>query len=260
MAAAEDAAGLFAAAPGSPEMGAAQGASKRVKLYPYDQIGAKLFNPFGESVITRAPLEDLWKTTTNGSKKVAFYSLLAADQTKDSWRVGAGISITAQSILAAIEQLELQRFQKVIVKELYEKAMTEATALKPVLEVLNFGKGGEKDTGASSSLSSLKRKKQDSAPAKPMPTEPAVNDAIKKLHDWLQQKQSPLRGLLTIVAGEGTFYAAHCAEKTARACISCKPASVEDWKAAANTRRKSAKPVSEAYAVDDDLQGLFGEE
>ena len=49
-----------------------------VKLRPWDTVAAQLLNPYGPSTMNDMSLEGLWKASSEGSKKAAFHSELAA--------------------------------------------------------------------------------------------------------------------------------------------------------------------------------------
>ena len=53
------------------------------------------------------------------------------------------ISQTAQGLLAAIAELENPDLAKIIQPQVLSKVLEEARGLKPHLEALYFGKGGE---------------------------------------------------------------------------------------------------------------------
>ena len=53
-------------------------------------------------------LEQLWKGTAKGNRKTAYHSHLAAPQETDPWHIGAGISITAAALLAAVKHFRCQ--------------------------------------------------------------------------------------------------------------------------------------------------------
>jgi hypothetical protein len=55
----------------------------------------------------------------------------------------------------------------------------------------------------------------------------ATEQAASKLDEWILQDTTPLRAILTILGGNGAFFAAHTAEKTARAWALHKPADRE---------------------------------
>ena len=262
MAANGEAAGLFAA-PGSPEMshgGASK--AKRTKLYPTDHVAVKLFDPYGPSTLSEHSLKDLWKATAAGGKNVAFHSHLAADLETQPWKVGTGISVTCAALLAGIAGLEKENIVKLLKPELLKKAMDEAAMLKPALEVLNFGKGSEGNKDRGTTMSSLKRQKNNEGAAVGVGRRAdadSVRAAVATLHEWLSKPNSALRGILMILAGDGVFYAAHAAEKVARSCVHHKPADKAHLTKAALTRNSTAADPEEKYDPNTDVQGLMEE-
>ena len=230
---------------------------KRNKLYPYDSVASQLFDPWGRSAITRATLPDLWKAAIAGTKKVEYHSHFAADQASDAWHVGAAISQTAQVMLAAIEEFKKGDVHQLIKPDMYKKVLAEMDSLTPALNTLNFGKGSQTLNSAVSMSTLKKRKNETEQPqsSKP-PTDEEVQAAAKKMYQWLTSQNSALRAMLMILAGQGTYYSAHAAEKVARACITQKPATAEDFQAAALTRSKSAKPAIDTYDTGKDAQSL----
>lgn len=78
-----------------------------------------------------------------------------------------------------------------------------------------------------------------------------VGEATDKLHDWLCKRQSPLRAIFAIMAGNGTWWAAHVAEKVARAAVLRKPLGAPGLRAATLAAAKSQR-----QAVDPPQQPL----
>lgn len=92
----------------------------------------------------------------------------------------------------------------------------DAKALEDAVEVLEFGKGSQASANARVSLKSLRRGPvADGVPH----TEEAMKAAAEKLHAWLSKPGTPLRALLSILAGGGLFFAARAAEKTLRGWV-----------------------------------------
>jgi hypothetical protein len=261
MASAGDAAGLFdrdaSAAPGSPKMSGKTN-FRRTKLYSYDSVACQVFNPYGKSKITELSTRDVWKAAAAGNKKCAFHSELAADAQNDLWRVGIGISRTAEAVLAGIDQLRDDNLQRLLRPEFLKKASDEAERLKPALEILNTGKGIEKEI-SNGSFSSLKKQKVSdaSSAAKKTIAEKDISDAAEQLFEWLSQDSGPLRAVLSILAGNGTFFAAHVAEKTARSWVQHKPALKTDVVAAALKRGSASGKEEESAQATKDTAGLF---
>ena len=87
---------------------APQQEERRTKLYGYDAVAAQMLEPYGESPLDQMSLEQLWKGTAKGNRKTAYHSHLAAPQETDPWHVGAGISMTAAALLAAVKHFRCQ--------------------------------------------------------------------------------------------------------------------------------------------------------
>ena len=168
---------------------------------------------------------------------MAFHSELCSPET---YRFGVGLSRTAETLLNGIRALEDEKFEQIIVPEVLRRVKAEANDLKPALEILHFDKGGPiaKRPGfgpiRSSTSSGQTRTPQE------------VKDAAEKLHRWLSLPTSQLRAFLAIVAGKGAFWSAHVADRTARASVSHRPASAEEFVGAAQARAGSAADVAEA--------------
>ena len=253
----EDARGLFGdAIPAGAE--AAKTAGKRTKLYGYDSVAAQMFDPYGDSMVSSASLQDLWNATSGGGNKVEFFSHLAADVEKNPWAVGVGLSTTCQVLICAIKHIKADEMKHIMKDDLRTKAIQEADSILPVLETLNFGKGSQADSSKGVTMSALKRKKSDEGGVhvKPLPSEEEVKSAVFKLHEWLSREHTVLRAVISILAGEGTFYGAHVAEKVARAAIHCKPADKEHFLKGAMERCKSAKGPKETYDMKKDLGSI----
>ena len=115
---------------------------KRPKLFPYDSVPSQLFESFGPGMTSDVNLAQLWKGFGAGNKKAQFHTALAASQDDDAWRVGSGLSLTAQSLLAAIDELRDDEMKALIKDEPCKRVIAEADALVPYLRVLDMGKGG----------------------------------------------------------------------------------------------------------------------
>ncbi|CAE7257245.1 USP17L21, partial [Symbiodinium natans] len=107
-------------------MTAEQAAGRRVKLYPWDSVASQLFEPYGESALDTLSLQDVWVAASKGNKKAMYHSHLCANQDTDPWHVGAGISLTAAGLLAAIKNFRSPDMKKLIVPAVYEKETLEA--------------------------------------------------------------------------------------------------------------------------------------
>ena len=232
---------------------------RRTKLYPYDSVAALMLEPFGESAVDSMSLEQVWSGTVKGNKRAAYHSHLAASQETDGWHVGAGVSLTAAALLAAIKNLKGGDMQKIIIPSLYEKVMQEVKQLEPILEALNFGKGSATATPSSSFRDAKRMKLTASTPVTGVSTG-AIDpeEAAKKFRQWLIKDKSALRSMLFILAGNNSYYTGHVAELVARAAVSCKPMSEEHFVAAVKARmqKPSEKPQS-GGAASSDATGLF---
>ena len=184
---------------------------RRVKLFPWDSVASQLFEPFQESAIDNLTLKEIWSGAAKGNKKTAYHSHLCADITKDPWHVGAGISQTAAILQEAIKNYKSQDMQQLIKEELRAKIDKDVAMLETILEKLNVGKGSQasRDTGT---YRAAKKPKTSAGPVT-TPTEKEVVQAAKALHAWLSEERTPFRFLLLILAGKGTYYAAHAAPK-----------------------------------------------
>ncbi|CAE7902598.1 unnamed protein product, partial [Symbiodinium necroappetens] len=229
---------LFDAAP-EPETPTPK-QDRRVKLYPWDSVAAQLLEPFGESALDTLSLQQLWKAASEGNKKAAYHSHLCADKATDMWHVGAGVSLTAAALQAAIKNLESENMQRLLREDLYQKIMAEVADLKPILEKLNIGKGSQKHDASGTSMREAKRQKTGTSTVHAF-TEEEVVAAAAKFHAWLSQEKSALRGALFVLSGNNSYYAAHTAEFVARACIQYKPLSAAEMTAC--MRARLSKPA-----------------
>ena len=140
-----------------------QATERRDKLFVYDAAAVQALNPYGCSQFTDSAPEEVWNMVTKGNNRAKFHSELASD---DAWRIGVGISRTAETLVEGIQMLKTDNMAKLLKPEPLKLALDEATALQPHLEILNFGKGSEKDAGPGN-LASLKRRRLDDAVAPP---------------------------------------------------------------------------------------------
>ena len=252
-----DAAGLFGAREQSrsrsPRRGKGTGkaADRRDKLYPNDTVASQFLNPYGSSGFSSVPEGTLWKSVAKGNKAVMFHSELAADP-DDEWRNSVGLSRTAQSIEAAIHKLKEPNMKLLLKETHYAKAMQDADALLPHVRVLNAGEGSEGNADYVGNLKSLTR--QPDADKRQCTPEEAQASA-KYLHKWLATDSSPLRGMLSVLAGDGCFWSGYASAKTARACALHKPMSADQMVRHAS-KRSTAVPTP--AAASSDAAGLFG--
>ena len=256
-----DLTGLFeqsAAAPTSPggattkkAAGTEATAERRDKLFVYDAAAVQALNPYGCSQFTDSAPEEVWNMVSKGNNRAKFHSELASDE---AWRIGVGISRTAETLLEGIRVLKTDNVAKLLKPDPLKLALDEATALQPHLEALNFGKGSEKDVGPGN-LASLKRRRLEDAAAPPSKEE--VTQAADALRAWLQKNNSPLRAIFVVLAASGAFWAAHVAEKVARAAVIHKPLEGPAMRNAALARRKDSKAGAPSSSAADDASGLF---
>ena len=233
-------------------------AGRRTKLFPWDSVASQLFEPHGESALDKLSLQDVWVAAAKGNKKAMYHSHLCADQARDPWHVGAGISLTAASLLAAIKNFHQPDMKKLIVPAVYEKIQTELKELEPTLNLLNLGKGSQtsKDTG---SFRAAKRQKATATGAEGMVgSQEETLEAAKKFYKWLSLEKSPFRSLLFLLSGSNSYYSAHCAEVVARAGVQHKPISEKDFVDAMKARmQKVPEPPTKSGGTGSDATGLF---
>ncbi len=237
---------------------AAAPANRRTKLFPWDSVASQLLEPYGESALDAMSLQEVWAAASKGNKKAQYHSHLCADQAADPWHVGAGISLTAAGLLAAMKHLQSEDMKKLIAPQPYTKIEQEIKELEPVLKLLNLGKGSQqnKDTG---SFRSAKRQKMTASGTEGLQgTEKEVLDAARAFHKWLNQPKSALRSVLFLLSGGNTFYSAHCAEVVARAAVKHKPMTEDQFADAMKARmHKMPEPATQAGGTSSDATGLF---
>ena len=182
----------------------------------------------------------MWSATKAGNEFAKYHANFAAELPEDGGdvRVSIAISQTAEALLAVIHQLETGgradgNLGKLCDKAALDKAKAEADALKPHLEVLNFGKGTLSEKKAKG-FQSVKRAKTE--PSGPVRTKEQIEAAAKKMYDFLQREKSMLRSLLEILSAGGVFWAGYVALRTAKAAVACKPIDKEDFVAGAVAR------------------------
>jgi len=223
--------------------------ARRVKLFPWDTVASQMFNPYGKSNISDISTGKLWKAASDGNKAVMFHTELAAST---DYRVGIGFSRSAEAVVAAIEQLKDPNVTKLLNPAALQAAMAEADELLPHLKVLNVGKGSE-GGNTQSGFSSLRKRPHASQQG---PTQEQTTTAAKAFYAWLRKEKTPLRAILSILSGDGAFYAGYAAEKTARSFVDHKPADEHAIVKACLARAHTA-PEEEPVTKRDDTQGLF---
>ncbi|OLQ04229.1 Dynein gamma chain, flagellar outer arm [Symbiodinium microadriaticum] len=91
-----------------------------------------------------------------------------------------------------------------------------------------------------------------------LPTEDELVEATQSFHRWLSSNQSPFRSLLFILAGSGTYDAAHAAELLARASVTHHKLPSSDNMVKAMQARISKPAETSTPAPSSDVIGLFG--
>ena len=228
---------------------------RRVKLKAYDATASQLL-----SIINSMDTRKLWKAVAEGNKSAAFHTELSAstDTPSSVYRVGVGLSRTAQALLAGIAALEDEDMAKILLPNFRDEALKEATDLKVHLEIPNAGKGSETTALSHGGFAAARYQNVAGAPAQRAKID--IEKAGTALHEFWTEKNSTLRGVLFLLSGQGAFFAAHVAEKQARAWVDHKPATEADVIAAAvaRTGASGAAATSSAGAREADLAGLFG--
>ncbi len=245
--------GLFGAGATSSPAATAATESRRVKLFPWDSPAMQLLEPYGESAIDNLSMPKLWEAVSKGNQKAKYHSHLCAGN-GDQWHIGAGISLTAAALVAAVKHFRSDNIRSLLKPDLYEKIEKELVELEPILNTLNLGKGSqtERDTG---SLRQAKRQK--TGEAKPDPSEAEVVKAAHWFHAWLSKPQSPFRSFLFIAAAGNTFYTGHVAEVVARAAVAHKPMRTDDFETAMRARLHKPASGSDTRAAASTAAGLF---
>ena len=236
---------------------APQQEERRTKLYGYDAVAAQMLEPHGESPLDKMSLEQLWKGTAKGNGKTAYHSHLAAPQETDPWHVGAGISMTAAALLAAVKHFRSSGMQNLMKADLYQKVKKEVDVLEPMLLALNFGKGSQSQKNTGSFREAKRARTTASASLEAVVVHQASLKAAAEFRTWLVQDRSPFRSLLFILSGSNSYYTGHTAEVVARAAVKCKPMSEKDFVDAVKARMQKAEAKDESGAAASDGTGLF---
>ena len=235
---------------------ASGGGNKRIKLYPFDSTASQIFNPYGKAGLNTVNLQQLWGVIKAGTRKAKFTSELAATEADGGdFRIGIGISRIAEAIIVAIQHLDDPIMAKILNNDLLKKAQVEGHALLPHLRLLDAGK--EMGDDGTLNVSALKKQRTASgSAAKAARQREDVEQAAKSLHAWLNKPESALRAMLHLLAGDGCFFAAAVAEKSARAWAAKKPAVEQDCVNAALARFRPT-PARAASEQQSDTAGLF---
>jgi hypothetical protein len=179
--------------------------------------------------------------------------LYPTDETGGVYRIGVGLSRTAEAMISAIQRLKEPKYKKLLDKDLYKAALDEASQLLPVLEIINAGKGTEGGGEAPTGFAALRRLQFQEKVEGPSPA--ARKKAAAAFYEYLKKESTPLRGMLALLSGGGIFYSGAVAEKTARAWIVTNDIKLSSVEAAIEARARSvAAPVS---AQQDDSTGLI---
>ena len=132
-----------------------------MKLFPWDAVAAQMLEPFGESSCDGMSLESLWAAAAKGNKTAQYHSHLCASQSQDPWHVGAGISLTAAVLLAAIKHFHNDDMKHLLKPEFDQKIEQEVQNLEPILKVLNLGKKAARPSGTPDHSELSRNTKQD---------------------------------------------------------------------------------------------------
>lgn len=259
-----DAAGITAPAPhaGSPprgRLGAKRRAppekhERRVKLREDESVAKMLFNPWDCSRLDNVTPKELWDHVAQGDEWIMFHTELAAQEASGgAYRVGVGLSRSAGVLIKCLERLESENVRLIMDGDKLDRALVEARDLLPHLRVLNFGKGSETTENASY----LKTWRKQAVDARASHTEAEIKDAAKNLHAWLAKEQTPLRGILSILAGGGLFFAGYAAELTLRGWVKGGGATEATAQAAALARGLAgATGARSSGAASSDAAGI----
>ena len=183
--------------------------AKRRKLRHYDLLPAQLLNPMGESGIGNVDLARLWSLMNSGNKAAEFFSELCDE---DAARHRVAISRLADVLRAAIENIYSEAATKVIQSKLLGEAKKELDVIKPALEHLII-----KDYVGSESKSIRTIAYKKTAAAKR--TKEDIEEAAKKLFQWLNKSRSASRSLIAFLSSGGLHYVTQVHEKGCRAYI-----------------------------------------
>jgi hypothetical protein len=208
----------------------------RSKLWAYDHASHQLLNDKGDSGIESVGYAALWAGVCKGNNQVAFFSESADEQSIHNR--GIACSRNAETLQKAIEKLKDSNYAKIIDEDIYKKAMKEANALLPHCIMLNGCDIPTESAGGVASIRSGSTIVRDKT---------MVTSAAAAMYAWLVQPESPLRGLLSLLSGNGLFYVTQVHEKLGRAYIAEKKVSVADYASECKERLCGSK----ASTIDD---------
>ena len=263
---AADAAGLLGSpAKAAPDTGrgtkrpAAE--DRREKLSRSDQVPYAFLEIGERSIMAELGDTALYKAISTGNAYAKYHSNLAASS---EWRVGVGISQTAEALETALSHMVSSECHlKAILKEsMWQKVSQELDNLLPHVRRLNMGKDVEATKDGTTSLERLKqdrKKAKGTNKEREKVTAEKMQESAEYVYSWLAKKQSPVRALLSIISGDGTFWAGHAMERAARATINAKPMSKDAWCAAARARCENGSTTlsKDKGAPVDDAKGLL---
>ena len=231
--------------------GAEASTERRDKLFVYDAAAVQALNPYGCSQFTDSSAEEVWNMVIKGNNRAKFHSELASD---DAWRIGVGISRTAETLLEGIQMLRTDNMAKLLKAEPLTLALEEAAALQPYFGGLELrqGLGKGRQPGQSGQPQTSQAGRCCSAALKGSRRRSSRRPAC-----LAAAEQLPLRAIFVVLAGSGAFWAAHVAEKVVRAAIIHKPLEGPAMRNAALARRKEHAAGTSSSAAADDASGLF---
>jgi phage gp36-like protein len=192
------------------------------------------------------------KTAADFASGTAFLRYLKRQRTDAA--AGPRRAMTAQKLLAAVRELRDPMVARLLDTAALDRALREASALEPYLRTLCKEVGAEAPVQHDLPEVAVVAGQYDSSEGTVVAIEAqtpwgvhaveaerggtkaapdnsqhqtAIEQAASKLDEWLLQDATPLRAILTILGGSGAFFAAHTAEKTARAWALRQPSDLE---------------------------------
>ena len=181
-------------------------AERRVKLRGYESAPAVFFNPYGKSAAEDMSVKDVWQKVAEGSYHVAFHSELAAtSSTGGPYRVGIGLSRLAESLLAALAELQQPVYKNVIDNALLRDALHEGVMLQPYLQVLHAGKATPTDDTPRLGFSKVRAAHRAAVQTVACRNVDDLRLSAAHVWKWLQREDSHFRRLLGFLSGEGCF-------------------------------------------------------
>ena len=207
--------------PGSPDSSSGYATpgpkQKRRKLWSYDHASHVFLNDAGTSGLEKATLKELYSVCSKGNKAVAFFTELC-DETSKHAR-GIAHSRNAETMQKCIAKLDSDRYRKLIQSGVMAKVQGELDSLRTHAKVLDASDMPTEGTGSLSTIRVGATARDDSE----------VEEAAKEIHTWLSRDKSSLRSLICALSSGGLFYVTQVHEKVARAYISEKNVTVEQY-------------------------------